>query len=68
MINELVSYFNPDGTPTVEGMKFFKALDTRLDAVEAQMAAIAAVTEPTGGVMVDSEARTAIDDIIAAAG
>ena len=30
MINELVSYFNPDGTPTVEGMKFFKALEASI--------------------------------------
>ena len=68
MINNLVSYFNPDGTPTAEGMKFFKALEGRLEAAEAQMAAIAAVTGPTGGATIDAEARTAIDAIIAAAG
>jgi len=67
MINNLVSYFNPDGTPTDEGLKFFRALDQRLVTVEAQMAAIAAVAGPTGGATVDSEARTAVDAIISAA-
>lgn len=67
MINNLVSYFSPDGTPTDEGLKFFKALERRLAEAEGQMAAIAAVTAPAGGATVDAEARTAIDEIIAAA-
>lgn len=67
MINNLVSYFNQDGTPTDEGLKFFKSLDARLMAAEAQMAAIAGVAGPAGGAIIDTQARTAIDDIIAAA-
>lgn len=68
MINNLVSYFNADGTPTDEGMKFFRALDARLAGAEGKLTAISQVTGPTGGATVDTEARTAIDDIIAAAG
>lgn len=68
MINNLVKYFGPDGTPTEEGLKFFRALDLRLQAVESKFAAVAAVTGPTGGMVADTQARTAIDDIIAAAG
>jgi len=37
-----------------------------IDANTAKFAAIAAVTGPTGGVVIDSESRTAIDAIIAA--
>ena len=67
MINNLVKYFNPDGTPTDEGLKFFRQLDDRLSGTEARLQAIAAVAEPSGGVMVDTEARDAIDAIIAGA-
>lgn len=33
MINNLVSYFNQDGTPTDEGLKFFRALDARISGL-----------------------------------
>ena len=45
MINNLVSYFNPDGTPTPEGLKFFSSLDAQLVALEANMAADIAQAE-----------------------
>lgn len=67
MINNLVQYFNPDGTPTTEGLKFFRDMEARLNEAEGKLAAIAEVTGPTGGVMVDPEARTAINAIIAGA-
>jgi hypothetical protein len=63
MINNLVSYFNPDGTPTIEGIKLGK----EIDQLKRQMAAIAAVTGPTGGSTTDAEARTAINAIISGA-
>ena len=61
MINNQIAYFDREGKPTVEGLKYFKNLD-------AKLAAIAAVTAPSGGGTVDTEARTAISDIITAAG
>lgn len=41
-------------------------MQSEIDANTAKFAAIAAITGPTGGVTVDSEARTAINAIIAA--
>ena len=35
MINNLVSYFNPDGTPTAEGLKFFRSMEERIEALGA---------------------------------
>lgn len=67
MINNLVRYFQQDGTPTTEGIKTFQDMERRLAAAEARLAAIAAVTSPTGGATQDAEARTAIDDIITGA-
>ena len=55
-------YVDPrTGKLTLEGYKMLSALFSRLDA-------LAAVTAPSGGATVDSEARTAIAAIIAAAG
>lgn len=68
MINNLVSYFRQDGTPTERGLEEFRRMEDRIAALEAKLAAIAAVTEPTGGATQDAEARTAIDAIIAGAG
>jgi hypothetical protein len=44
-----------------------RAQDTAIAALEAKLAAIAAVTAPTGGATIDSQSRTAIAAIIAAA-
>lgn len=33
MINNLVSYFKPDGTPTDEGLKFFRQLDDQISGI-----------------------------------
>jgi len=63
MINNLTKYFNADGTPTPEGIRLGRVLD-RLDR---QMAAISAVTAPTGGATTDAQASTAINAIIAGA-
>lgn len=68
MINNITSYFNPDGTPTDEGIRFFRALERRVTSSEAKLAAIAAITAPAGGATIDSQARTAINAIIAGAG
>lgn len=64
MINNLVQYFNADGTPTVRGLEYFNGLEGRVKAAEAKLAAIAAVTDPAGGATIDSQARTAIIAII----
>lgn len=37
-ISNLVSYFNNDGTPTTEGIKFFRGLDSRVQDLEADVA------------------------------
>ncbi|MGB0854385.1 MAG: hypothetical protein ACPGSI_13915 [Pikeienuella sp.] len=67
MINSLVSYFQKDGRPTIRGLEHFKDIEARLAGAEAKIAAIAAITKPSGGATVDAQARTAIDAIIDAA-
>jgi len=64
MINNLVQYFNADGTPTMRGIELGK----RLARLEAKVVAIAAVTPPSGGATQDAESRTALNDIITGAG
>lgn len=59
-------YVAPDGRLTLEGAQYFGALARRLAAVEGKLAAIAAITAPTGGAITDTEARAAINAIIAA--
>lgn len=46
MINNLVSYFNPDGTPTDEGIKLFRAME------RADSALVSLATEVTGNLPV----------------
>ena len=67
MITNIVSYFNADGTPTIEGIRLIRSMEQRLDAAEAKLAAIAAVAGPAGGATIDAEARTAINAIISGA-
>ena len=62
------TYVGPDGRLTIDGMKILQNAFSRIEDLEAQMAAIGAVTSPSGGATVDAEARTAIDAIITAAG
>lgn len=66
-MNYAISYFGPDGKPTVEGLKLFQSLERRVGSAEAKLAAIAAVVAPTGGATVDAEARAAIVAILGAA-
>jgi hypothetical protein len=68
MINNLTSYFKPDGTPTVEGLRLLGDLERRVKAAEGKLSAIAAITGPSGGATIDTQARTAINAIIAGAG
>lgn len=60
-------YVGQDGRLTPDGQKLFQQLFENVTSLQAQMAAIAAVTDPTGGATVDAEARTAITAITAAA-
>ena len=68
MINNLVSYVNPDGTLTTRGLEYLGDLERRIVLAEGKLAAIAAVTDPAGGATIDAEARTAIIAIIDGAG
>ncbi len=57
-----------DGRLTLEGYKLLADMNDRLEAAEAKLAAIAALSDPTGGATIDAEARTAINAILDAAG
>lgn len=59
-------YVGPNGRLTLTGMKFFDAMERRIEAAEGKLAAIAAVADPTGGATTDAEARAAIVAIIGA--
>ena len=61
-------YIQQDGTLTIDGLRLFRAMEARLDALEGKMALIAAIVAPVGGATVDAEARTAIAAILAGAG
>lgn len=56
-INLQTRIAGPDGRPTVEFVRY-------MQEIERKIAAIGAVTKPTGGATQDAEARTAIDAII----
>jgi len=60
-------YVSENGDLTLEGMRLFNAIDKRLTACEARLAAIAAVVAPVGGATNDAEARAAVTAIIAGA-
>lgn len=69
MIRTGVPYVDANGTLTKAGWDALQGLDgalVRLAAVEAKLAAIAAVAAPMGGATVDAEARAAIVAILAA--
>lgn len=67
-LNKVTRYFEPDGTPTEDGIRFFYSMERRLSSAEGKLAAIAAVADPSGGATQDAEARTAIIAIIDGAG
>lgn len=60
-------YVDANGRLTLEGLQLFDSLARRVLTLEGKLAAIAAVTEPTGGATTDAEARAAISAIIGAA-
>ena len=67
-LNKLTRYVLQDGTPTEDFIREARLQEQRIVALEAKLAAIAAVTGPTGGATTDAEARTAINAIISGAG
>lgn len=62
------TYVTPDGRLTIEGQKLFQQWVAFMEQTKAAIEGIAAVSDPTGGGTVDSQARTAIIAIIDAAG
>lgn len=67
MINQQIRYFDTDGRPTIEGLKLFQGIERRLRASDDRLAAIAAVSPPAGGAVVDDEARSAVEAMISGA-
>lgn len=65
MIAPNVRYITPNGTLTVDGLALLADLDRRLRVAEGKLTAIAAIAEPTGGAVIDAEARAAIAAILA---
>ena len=63
----LAETYTQDGQPTLALIRLLQDYERRLQAAEDKLAAIAAVTAPSGGSPVDSEARTTINAILAAA-
>ena len=61
-------YTQSDGRLTPDGQKVLQEMQGRLDALEAKLEAIAAVSAPSGGSTIDAEARTALSAVITAAG
>jgi hypothetical protein len=66
-LNKLTRYVEQDGSPTDDFIREARLQERRVAALEAKLAAIAAVTGPTGGATTDAEARTAINAIISGA-
>lgn len=60
-------YFAPNGQPTLDGLKLLQGMHDEIVTLQNKLDAIAAVTAPSGGATVDSEARAAINAIISGA-
>lgn len=58
---------HPDGQATEELVEIIERLVNRVNELDGVLEAIAAVSSPSGGATQDTEARAAIDAIIAAA-
>lgn len=65
-ITEIVADGN--GRLTLSGFKMLADMNARIVVMEGKLAAIAAITAPTGGATTDAEARSAIAAILAEAG
>ena len=65
-ITEIVADGN--GRLTLAGFTMLADMNARIVVMEGTLAAIAAITAPTGGATTDAEARSAIAAILAEAG
>lgn len=66
-ITSVERYVDETGRLTAEGQLVLQDLARRIEELEAALNALANIPAPTGGAMIDAEARAAIADIIAAA-
>lgn len=66
--NPQIRYVDQGGRLTLDGLALLQSLEKRVAAAEAKLAAIAALSDPSGGATIDAEARAAIAQILDAAG
>lgn len=66
--NPQIAYATQSGRLTLDGLAYFGALADRLAAAEEKLAAIAALSDPSGGATIDTQARAQIAAILDAAG
>ena len=65
-VNGQIPITGPDGRPTLAFIQQWQNLQRRVETAEAKLTAIADITAPSGGGTIDTQARTAINAILAA--